>query len=244
MKNIIITCGSEKDIDSYLIYKRVIEDLGFEGKLMPPGIIERRKITMLKKSSGLVLCGGGDIASHLYTSSPVHPRVGGVDIRRDIMEKNLFHLALEWKKPVLGICRGLQVMNWSLGGDLYQDLDGEFSPEGSEKRHQQKDYGMARWLKSHKVLIEKGSLAHAIFGRTVVEVNSTHHQGLKKIAGSMRVTGRAPDGVVEIVEMPSLKNFVLGVQFHPEKLYRTDNNMRKLFKYFARVINTGGLICQ
>ena len=164
-------------------------------------------VEVLDHVNGLVLTGGGDVDPLLYGETP-HETVYGVDERRDRVELALIHRALELGLPVLAICRGMQVLNVALGGSLLQHLEG-----ADGERH-------AAWAhpvtaRVHAVSFERDSIAHEVFG-DALDVNTLHHQAVGRLASSLVVTGRSPDGVVESVEIPGKP--VWGVQWHPELL--------------------------
>jgi putative glutamine amidotransferase len=136
------------------------------------------------------------------------PETGGVDPERDQVELDLLAAVLERGRPVLGICRGCQLVNVALGGTLHQHV-----PEVTGLEHLRRE---PRDLISHTVVVEQGSLLHRITGRGEIEVNSIHHQAIDRLAPGLRPVGCAPDGTVEAVEDPGRS--LLAVQWHPESL--------------------------
>lgn len=160
---------------------------------------------------GLLLSGGGDLDPATYGATPT-ALVAGVDPRRDRAELELARRALAEGKPVLGICRGLQVLNVASGGTLYRDI--------SEHPHAQRHTfypDLPFDLLSHSIRIDASSRLARIAGRTTLEVNSLHHQACRAVAPGLRVVARAPDGMIEALEAPG-HPFALGVQWHPETL--------------------------
>jgi putative glutamine amidotransferase len=142
------------------------------------------------------------------------------------MEFPLCRMALEKGKPILAICRGHQVLSCVLGGNMFQDIETQFS---AELRHPRSD--MPR-DKVHKVQVVKGTLLHAITGLTELEVNSRHHQAVNVPGKGMTISARATDGLIEALELPG-KSFVLGVQWHPESLSDRYPEAQALFNAFA-----------
>jgi putative glutamine amidotransferase len=170
--------------------------------------------TAMRRLDGLILTGGGDVDPALYGQVP-HPRLGKVDRARDLFEVALVHEALADDVPVLGVCRGLQLLNVATGGTLHQDIPAEL---GTSLDHRPK---VARFEVAHTVEIVAGSLLHRIVKRESMDVNSLHHQAVDRAGDGLVVTARAGDGVVEALEMPS-RTFVLGVQWHPESALDRD----------------------
>lgn len=179
---------------------------------------------------GILLTGGVDIAPELY-GEVAHPRLGRVHPERDVAETPLARWAVAEGKPILGICRGIQMLNVALGGSLYQDLEaqrgGPIDHEASFKHEcwERLDHGLR--------LSDDSTLAE-LLGTTELEVNSLHHQAIKDLGDGLRVVGRAPDGVVEAVEGAGA-GFVLGIQCHPEQLWQTaDPRWRNVFRALVR----------
>lgn len=152
---------------------------------------------------GLVLCGGGDLESTLFGQE--NQGSDPPDLARDKAELELFHAFYQAGKPILGICRGMQVINVALGGDLIQDLPAPLLPF-----HRGKDHNLI-----HLVRAQDGSLLHRLYGQ-VFPVNSYHHQAVGKLGRGLRATAWAEGGFAEALEHDSLP--ILGVQFHPERM--------------------------
>jgi putative glutamine amidotransferase len=155
----------------------------------------------------LLLSGGDDVDPGAY-GGVLGPRAGRIVPERDAFESALLVAMLERGKPVLGICRGAQLLNVVLGGDLVEDL-----PVGEGCSHA--SYAYPRAWRRHRVTFRSGSLAHQVYGAEVA-VNSFHHQAVRRPGEGVRVTGRADDGVVEAIELDG--GLALGVQWHPECL--------------------------
>ncbi|MDL2280888.1 gamma-glutamyl-gamma-aminobutyrate hydrolase family protein [Selenomonadales bacterium OttesenSCG-928-I06] len=176
---------------------------------------------------GLILTGGGDINPILFGEEPI-PELGEVEYDRDIFEIELVRLVLAKKKPVLAICRGVQILNVACGGTLYQDLN----PTEFRVQHKQKTTGD---FASHTVYIKNNTILQEIFGEKVA-TNSFHHQGIKDVANGFKVAARSEDGVVEAIEYLDKDNFVVGVQWHPERMTEKHDNMLSLFKKFVEAV--------
>lgn len=184
-----------------------------------------------KELDGLLLSGGGDLAPHYFGEEP-HLGLGEISPQRDTMETMLFARMLELQKPVLGICRGVQVMNAVLGGTLYQDLPREWK---GNLQHAQK---APRGHMAHAVDIQPGTLLHAIYGQSVVQVNTFHHQAVRQLAPGCVASAHSRDGLIEAIERLGAA-FVLGVQWHPENLWRNSEAHRRLFTAFVQAAALG-----
>jgi len=184
-----------------------------------PGNLHDNARIYMEHLDALLLSGGGDIAPQAGAAKPEHYRL--VDRPRDIWESALLAAALDMDKPVLGICRGLQLINAALGGSLWSDLPEE---RPGPVEHTQT---LPRARATHGVEIEAGSRLASIVKFDQIMVNSGHHQGLKDLAPALRVAAKAPDGLTEAAEHRQAR-FVLGVQWHPEGQLAADHS-RALF---------------
>lgn len=182
---------------------------------------------MVSQLDGLVFSGGGDV-DPVYFGEYQHPGCGTITPLRDQMELPLARLAYEQGRiPVLGICRGFQVLNIALGGDVWQDLPSECPTLAILHRQKQP----SRYV-SHAVDLVPGSLPALITGETRIMVNSFHHQAVRRPAEPFTVVATAPDQVIEAAQIMD-HPFFLGVQWHPERLHRTDEHSRRLFRAFV-----------
>lgn len=176
--------------------------------LMGPSLAARA----LDGVDGLVLTGGEDVDPAWYETAP-HPRLNPPSRERDLFELALFAAARQRELPVLGICRGIQLVNVALGGTLYQDLPSErrgtvdHDPQG------------ARTDRSHDVRLEPGSLAAGALGSATVRVNSFHHQAVRDLAPKLVASGWSEDGLIEAVEGAEGQPWLLAVQWHPEEMH-------------------------
>ncbi|MCM8749194.1 gamma-glutamyl-gamma-aminobutyrate hydrolase family protein [Thermomicrobiaceae bacterium CFH 74404] len=205
-------------------YARAIEHAGGIPIVLVPQLDHLSHLVRIL--DGVLLSGGGDIRPSRYGDSTVHPETYGIHDLRDEFELALARSALELDLPLLCICRGIQVLNVALGGTLIQDI-GDQVPTTIEHRQQRREIPSTE--PSHEVEIVPGSLLHAIYGDTVIAVNSFHHQALREVASELRVVGRAPDGIVEAVELAG-RRFVLGVQWHPEMMFEAHPEHLKPFR--------------
>lgn len=169
---------------------------------------------------GLLLPGGGDMDPKFYGQERI-PACGEPNLLRDAAEPLLLRAFLAADKPVLGICRGIQVMNAVLGGDLYQDIKPfEHLPHNDH------------WAKVHTVTVRRGTLLSRILEQDTVLVNSQHHQAVDRVAPGFTLAALSEDGIVEAIEKPDAR-FCLGVQWHPEWLSDADPAMQGLFDAFV-----------
>lgn len=167
---------------------------------------------MLEKVDVLLLSGGGADVDPSRYGAEKSPYVTEISQERDAFEYRLLEVAAEMRKPVFGICRGIQVINVFFGGTLYQDLPTEYAD--TSICHQRPD---KEWEPVHDIKIKPGSrLSMFLGGMTETQVNSTHHQACKDVAPGFIVSATAPDGVIEAIESESLP--IVAVQFHPERL--------------------------
>ena len=164
---------------------------------------------MVERVDGLVLSGGTDVSPQTYGEAPLDPAWAG-DPERDTYERALISAALARHKPILGVCRGAQILNAALGGGLYQDISAQLA--GSLRHRDWHSYDG----NGHAVAIAGDSWLAAIYGAGDILVNSVHHQAVRRVAPTLRCTAVAPDGVVEAVERVDDENFLVGVQWHPE----------------------------
>lgn len=219
----------DKDKESYWMlpgYMKGIEDAGGIPCMLPLTTDADIIAQIAERFDGFLFTGGQDIHPEMYGET-VEEVCGEICVERDVMETALFKRVVEGNKPALGICRGLQLFNVTLGGTLYQDLPTYFP---SDVIHKQ----APPYTKPvHKVYVEKGSPLHSIVGAEVLHVNSYHHQGIKTLSDRLVPAAKAEDGLVEAVFMPD-KTFIVAVQWHPEFNYQTDVSNRRLFEAFVK----------
>jgi putative glutamine amidotransferase len=175
------------------------------------------------RMNGLLLPGGEDVHPNQYGEA-VHDRCGKISDLRDGVELALIRWAVADHKPLLAICRGIQVLNVALGGSLYQDIQDQVPQAGRHDCHA----SHARNQVAHEVAIAPDSRLAYLVGTELLPVNSFHHQAVKDVAPGLMVAARAPDGIIEAVEGEG-QPFVLGVQWHPEEMADDDGRAQRLF---------------
>jgi putative glutamine amidotransferase len=200
--------------------------------LIPHGAEETELRSLVGRLDGLILPGGEDVDPREYGKVEI-PECGRIDRRRDRLELSLARIAIEKQLPMLAICRGHQVLNVALSGTLWQDLSTQL-PESQPHScfHLEKQN-----LLAHEVELVAGSLLHAIFGVERIGTNSSHHQAIRELAPGLVITGRAPDGVVEAVEMPA-HPFALGLQWHPERMVLDHPRMLRPFEALVQAASS------
>ena len=186
----------------------------------------------LEHIDALFLTGGSDIDPSTYGENP-HPKLEKVEAGRDKYELELIRLALEKDIPILGICRGSQLLNSVAGGTMYQDLDSEYGENLIQHRQTSN-----RDFLNHKIEVMEGTKLHEIVGTTEMSVNSFHHQANHDIGASFEVAAVAPDGVIEAIESKE-HDFVMGLQFHPEDAFEFDDSSRKIMEAFINAAKKG-----
>lgn len=196
--------------------------------IIPLGLPEELLRDLFERLDGLLLAGGVDIAPAEYGEAP-HPQLGRVDAARDATELTIARWALATDLPILGICRGIQSLNVAAGGTLYQDLLAQY-PGAMQHAYRPAESPWER--PTHRVRVAEGSRLAAVFGATGLAVNSFHHQAVKQPAPGFSPVAWAEDGVIEGIEKPD-RRFVVGVQWHPEGMFRSDPLARRLFAAFV-----------
>jgi putative glutamine amidotransferase len=207
-------------------YIGALIDAGCVPLPIPPGPPDRIRV-LYEFCDGLLLAGGKDVDPRAYGRSPVTVYEDECQPDLDQLEFTLVGWAREDRLPLLGICRGAQVLNVALGGTLWQDLTLQAGLAGHGGDGADPSPG-------HDVRIESGSRLLGIAGRRHVYVNSIHHQAIRELGKGLRVSARAPDGVVEAIESTG-DWFAVAVQWHPEEMLAGAGHAAALFAALAGV---------
>lgn len=214
-------------------YYHSVEQAGGIPFLIPATDNRVLLLSLLDRIDGLLLSGGGDINPLCWGEDPL-PQLHSISPLRDYSELLLARLAYDRNIPMLGICRGLQVITVALGGTVFQDIDAEQTPTAARIKHSQ---DAPRHTSTHHVTSSVGSHIHRLLGERFA-VNSFHHQAVRDAGPRLRVTATAADGVVEAVESSEMKP-IIGVQWHPECYAPAgDKTMVPLFRHFVNSADT------
>lgn len=221
-----IESGSSIGLEKVFVsksYVKAVESGGGVPIIIPVNTNKENIRSQIEAMDGILISGGIDVNPILYKEEAVkeleciHPEIDEFDIEA-------INIALELKKPILGICRGLQILNVALGGNLYQDLRYH---ECSYIKHVQ---DTKPYLGTHYIEVKENSILDDVLDRKML-VNSYHHQSIKELGKGLKVIAYSNDGIIEAVEKENEK-FVVGVQWHPEMMFEHDDKMLNLLKKF------------
>ncbi len=212
-------------------YLRALKEAGAIPVVLPLEASPEDLKQLADTMNGFLFTGGPDVHPFLF-GEETQAHCGNVSVARDQLELQLLPLVMERKKPILGICRGIQVLNIGLGGTIWQDINSQVASEFPIAHSQPFDYSVP----CHTVRVAPGSRLSQIAGNDSLKVNSMHHQAIRDVGRDLVVTATAPDGLAEAVEMPSYP-FFMAVQWHPEYLREKDAAAAKLFQAFVGACN-------
>ncbi|WP_430790652.1 gamma-glutamyl-gamma-aminobutyrate hydrolase family protein [Virgibacillus flavescens] len=232
MKPLIgVTSSMELNESNYYVNADNIKAITAAGGLpvILPHMEGEGAITQIaQKIDGLYLTGGYDIDPTLFGEEP-HPNLGVIIPSRDKFELVLIKKMIELGKPILAICRGCQILNIAMGGDMYQDIYAQ-TKRSNLHQHQQNAPG---YHGSHFVSVVKDSLLNRLTGLERFKVNSFHHQANREVTDPLIISGRANDEIIEAIESTK-HSFVLGLQWHPEKMVKSgDITSLKIYQGFV-----------
>ena len=219
--------GSERPLyGNNRTYVHAVESAGGLPILIPMLTNLQGLEDLFPRLDGILLSGGIDLQPSLYGEQK-HPALDRFDPQLDTFEMTLATWALQEDIPILGICRGMQLLNVLLGGNLYQDIA---SQRPGSLEHRRRD--LPRTELTHTVTVEEESLMEKILGTRQLWVNSLHHQAIKEPGKGIYISGHSDDGVAELMEVHDHR-FVLGVQGHPEEIYENVPVFAGLFRAFV-----------
>lgn len=219
-------------------YPQAIADAGGLPLVLPVRLTAGQVAELVRMADGVLLTGGEDIElRHYAPDAPpeLAAKLGAVEPARDVLELAVVAEVFRQRKPLLGICRGHQILNVALGGTLIVDLPSQ-RPDGLSHREMERKHDLV-----HEVVLAPDSRLAAILGTARTGTNSTHHQAVDRVAEGLRVTGKTADGVIESMELadPARLPFLQSVQFHPERLYPLFPWFGGLFQAFVRAAAGG-----
>ena len=218
---------ASNDIRMLPTYINALEAAGAVPVVLPLPLPSEDLKQLVDTFDGFVFSGGPDVHPFLF-GEETHIHCGNVSVMRDQMELALLPAVMEARKPILGVCRGVQLLNIGLGGTIWQDIPSQVERDFPVCHTQTYDYT----LPSHHVTVVPGSLLGEITGEETLSVNSIHHQAVKDVADGLTVAAVSSDGLTEALEMPGYP-FFLAVQWHPEYLYQKNEASAKLFRSFV-----------
>lgn len=215
------------DIKMRPTYMRALKAAGAIPVVLPLDASETELTQLAKEFDGFLFTGGPDVHPFIF-GEETQAHCGNVSADRDQMELALLPIVMKLKKPVLGICRGIQVLNIALGGNIWQDIPSQVKSDFPIAHSQPFYYN----IPSHSAILSEGTLLARISGRNIIKVNSMHHQAVKDLAPGLVASAYSPDHLIEALEMPDYP-FLMGVQWHPEYLWEKNEEAFLIFKTFV-----------
>ena len=226
---ILVNLCTKSGDDMFYIRRGYIEAIMHSGGIpmaLPLMADKDYAMRVAELADGILLPGSLTDVDPQYYHSNVSPYFGQKGPERDQSDFFLLEHAVQHKTPVFGICYGHQSLNVFCGGTLYQDIPHDLN---SDIQHWQNEpYN----LPAHRVRVEENSIVYRLFQKREIEVNSIHHQGVKTLGASLRATAYSPDGVIEAYENRNGGQFLMGVQWHPERMWREYPSHAALFDTF------------
>ena len=242
MHKVLVPLSTKEAADSttqlHFARSTYINKLVLQYDLIPifvsPTMIQKKNMVdeLYTLCSGILLMGGGDVEPSYYGETP-HPQNDPPDILRDDLEMHILKKALHDELPILGICRGCQVLGVASGGTLYQHI-----PDLKiDEEHGISDYNPDAYpnkLPRHDVVVEQGTKAYDLLKKEVVMTNSAHHQYVLSVGQDFRISGRSKKGITEIIEHIDPEYFCFGLQSHPEVF--VNSGLEPFFRAFAEAV--------
>jgi len=220
-----VSCSWDDSREKYYLnslYSRGITAAGGIPFLIPDCLGKKEIQELPSLLNGVLLSGGGDVDPAYFGEEPL-PACGEITPERDAFEAELVRMCLAAGMPILGICRGAQIINIAAGGDIYQDINTQI--KGSLQHNQKAPY----WAPTHNILIQTGTRLEAVLKEKSIRVNSFHHQSVRNPAPGFIISARSSDGVIEAIESTE-HPFAMGVQCHPEGMWEKDSRFLELFR--------------
>ncbi len=220
-----ITPGTSEDTLAHGTFRRYVVNAAYAEAINAVGGLplvlpyQDDAATLVDRLDGVLFTGGADLDPALFGADLVHPATYGISPERDSFELALIRQAISRDMPVLGICRGIQLLNVAFGGTLIQDIPSDYDA-APPVSHRQQEFGIAASEPGHLIELAAGNPLRERLAVSSLPVNSFHHQAIDRIAAGVVPIAWAPDGLIEAVVMPD-RAFVLGVQWHPELMFDT-----------------------
>ncbi|UUV99568.1 gamma-glutamyl-gamma-aminobutyrate hydrolase family protein [Vagococcus luciliae] len=205
-------------------YVRAVQEVGGTPLVLPISQPKEAK-TYIDLVDKLILTGGQNVSPSLYSSNQSSEALSLLE--RDLFEIALIEEAIKQKKPIFGVCRGMQLLNVYLGGTLHQDLSLR-QPE--RIKHMQSP--IERWVATHDIFFEKDSILTQIYGSRTT-VNSFHFQSVDQLGTDLKVTAKSDDHIIESIESSTDKHRILGVQWHPDFSYNVNDKEKGVFDFIV-----------
>lgn len=205
-------------------YIRAVEASGGMALLLPYTANPESIEMFVSLCDGFIFAGGADIEPARYGEEK-HPLCGETTPYRDEVEFLAFEKIMETEKPIMGICRGSQLINVALGGTLYQDIPSEIKTDLTHKQEHPHSEP------AHEANVVSGSLLHSLIGKSRIHINSLHHQAIKALGDGLTPMAVADDGVIEAIVKDG-ERLIWGFQWHPEKTFDNSEDSRIIFKKF------------
>lgn len=225
----IIICGLSEN--RQFVSNSYVQAIHYSGGLPLIIPLVKSKIAIQEYVSlydGFLFCGGGDITPLFFDQEPLE-KLGETNITLDTFQLHFIQHVLLSRKPILAICRGMQLLNIACNGTLYQDISLKQKQCINHMQHSpRKDI-------NHKIITKPGTLLHKLMGRKIY-TNSFHHQAIHRLGQGLISSAHTSDGIIEGIELNNY-SFAIGVQWHPEAMYHSTPSMRKLFFYFIHMSN-------
>ncbi len=228
ISSIIISCGEPTTIILSKASQNYVDWISDDNTLILDAYRISNTDSILALADGIIITGGEDINPLLYNDTSNLKVCGNIDHRRDTLEKKLFDYAFENKIPLIGVCRGMQMINVASGGSLYGDIPSEI---GMEVIHRNNGEVM------HEIALTESCPLIFPEGQDTFMVNSWHHQGLKNIPDGINVVARSFDGLPEAIYIDeNVHPFMIAVQFHPERLGSNNPINKRMRNNFYKAI--------